>query len=53
MAGNKKEKDNLPENSSPVCYQNDPDIQRDYLLPRPKIKKSPKNKQEENNEEEH
>ncbi|MBI0398267.1 MAG: hypothetical protein GYB55_17190 [Cytophagales bacterium] len=42
MADQKKKNANLPVNSSPVCYQNEPDIQEDYLLPNPKIKKSKK-----------
>ncbi|EPR66976.1 hypothetical protein [Cyclobacterium qasimii] len=29
------------ENFSPVCFQNDPDIQEDYLLPVEKQGKSP------------
>ena len=33
----KEEEENMPiENASPVCYQNDPTIQDDYLLPEQK-----------------
>ncbi|GAB3020725.1 hypothetical protein [uncultured Cyclobacterium sp.] len=37
MKGQIKDKTSLPENTSPVCYQNDPAIQEEYLLPIPKI----------------
>ncbi|MDO6436900.1 hypothetical protein Q4534_05755 [Cyclobacterium sp. 1_MG-2023] len=51
MNDQKEDKTNFVENSSPVCYQNDPDIQKDYLLNKPKIKKTKKTKQVESKEE--
>jgi hypothetical protein len=39
MEEQKKREKNLPENASPVCYQNDSDIQEEYLLSIPSVKK--------------
>ncbi len=34
----------VSEPSSPVCYQNDPEIQEEYQIPRPKPSRLAKNK---------
>jgi hypothetical protein len=39
MKEQKKREKNLPENTSPVCYQNDSDIQEEYLWSIPSVKK--------------
>ena len=51
MKGQKEDITNLPKNASPVCYQNDPDIQEEYLLSKSKIKKTKKIKQSHNKKE--